>query len=82
MDKPNTKKIGYCSSMPSLPKQGKFIGCDGKAWSDDFVKWHLQKAVDEENYEWAQECKSELLRRGIWWCNKRKAFIKMIYEAK
>lgn len=47
MDKPNTKKIGYCSSMPSLPKQGKFIGCDGKAWSDDFVKWHLQKAVDE-----------------------------------
>jgi len=51
--------------LPPMPEQGKFIGCDGKEWSDDFLKFHLQKAVDEENYEWANECKLELERRGV-----------------
>jgi hypothetical protein len=44
---------------------GKFTGCDGKEWSNDFLKFHLQKAVEEENYEWANECKKELERRGV-----------------
>jgi hypothetical protein len=51
--------------LPPMPNQGKFTGCDGKEWDDEFLKFHLKKAVEEENYEWANECKLELERRGV-----------------
>ena len=49
--------------MPII--QDRFVGCDGKKWSNDFLKFHIEKAVNEENYEWAQECKEELEKRGV-----------------
>jgi hypothetical protein len=44
--------------------QPMFTGCDGKLWDDDFIKFHLKEAVEEENYEFANECKLELERRA------------------
>ncbi|MCB9032205.1 MAG: hypothetical protein H6553_00050 [Chitinophagales bacterium] len=59
----NMKSCDY--ELPPMPEQGKFTGCDGKEWDNEFLKFHLQKAVEEENYEWANECKLELERRGL-----------------
>jgi hypothetical protein len=52
----------FCSEV-TMPAWDKFTGCDGKKWSNKFLQYHIDKAVQEENYEWAQECKDELDRR-------------------
>lgn len=51
------------SGLLKIRVQGKFTGCDGKEWDNDFLLFHLQKAIHEENYEWAKDCKEELDRR-------------------
>jgi len=42
----------------------KFHGCDGMPWDDEFLNFHLQKAIKEEDYEWAAECRDEIKRRN------------------
>jgi len=51
-----------------------FHGCDGKPWSNAFIKTHIKMAIDEENYEWAQQCVDELANRD--------AMSKTNYESK
>lgn len=51
-----------CNSIP-LPILDPFIGCDGKPWSDELLQSHIDKAVYEEDYRWAVECRDELARR-------------------
>ena len=48
-----------------LPKfrQEPFIGCDGKPWDVDFLKYHIELAIEDERYEFAMECKNEINRR-------------------
>ena len=55
--------MNYNCSIKIKSKKSKFIGCDGKKWSNKFIKYHIKKAVEEENYEWAQECQNELKKR-------------------
>ncbi|MCB0446091.1 MAG: UvrB/UvrC motif-containing protein [Gelidibacter sp.] len=52
-------------SIPYVANSDKFTGCDGKKWSDKFLKYHLNKAIEEENYELASECRDEINRRKI-----------------
>jgi len=54
---------GCCNMNFTQFEQSKFTGCDGKEWDDDFLKFHINMAVKEERYEWANECKIELERR-------------------
>jgi len=57
--------MNSCCSDISIPPDEKFVGCDGKKWSDDFLKYHIDLAVENENYEWAAECRDELKRRNF-----------------
>jgi hypothetical protein len=57
--------MSECCSLSPMPERPKFTGCDGTPWSNEFLCFHLQMAVDEEKYEWANECQLELNRRGV-----------------
>jgi len=53
-----------CNTLNFKRHDDRFVGCDGKAWSDEFILFHIKLAVEEERYEWAQECKEELDKRN------------------
>lgn len=54
-----------CSYILPEENDDMFIGCDRKPWTNEFLLFHLKTAIIEENYEWANECKQELIRRGV-----------------
>ena len=53
-----------CPTFIELPGQKPFHGCDGKPISDSLLKLWLEKAIEDENYELAANCKKEIERRG------------------
>jgi hypothetical protein len=59
------EKFHQCIDLSLLddPFNKPFHGCDGSPWSDDFLQYHIEEAVSEENYEFAAECRDELARR-------------------
>ena len=52
-----------CTMFIKLPEQKYFHGCDGKPISDSLLKLWLEKAIKDENYELAANCKKEIERR-------------------
>ena len=48
-----------------IDKLDKFRTCDGKLMSNELLIINIESAVKDERYEWANECKLELERRGI-----------------
>lgn len=52
-----------CEDLPEMPEQPPFTGCDGKVFSNVFLKLILDLAVEGEDYEYAALCRDELKRR-------------------
>ena len=50
-----------CSDL--VIEENIFIGCDNKIISSELIKEQMKYAIDRENYEYAEECRLELLRR-------------------
>ena len=44
-------------------RQQRFTSCDGKVFTDSELKDLLEKAIEEEKYEWASVIRDELKLR-------------------
>ncbi|KKM78500.1 hypothetical protein LCGC14_1359280 [marine sediment metagenome] len=55
-----------CSNyaLPMYSLEDQFLGCDKKPVSDSLLRLWIEKACEEENYEWARECQGEIIRRN------------------
>lgn len=57
--------MNCCPDLPSMSLlTHRFIGCDGNPVSDSLLRLWIEKACEEENYEWAGECRDEIIRRN------------------
>ena len=54
-----------CNYTLSEPDERPFRNCDGSEWSDEFLRFHLDLAIETEHYQLAIKIRDEFIRRKI-----------------